>query len=205
MKMKKYLLSSVVMILCFGVGCAYHAQYEYLRTLLQPAPRVTIDPPAVSSTKPKALDWMQEQQAVIAAPAMPSDNAPAVEDWWADYFTGEYHLGEDKLPKAFRDFEYLELTTHVYDENSETYPRPVPAKGLLKTGRTYNLRTIAITRSFLTFETETIKGVRYRFSGTVSKPTDMDDEARFKGKLMKLKNGRTTDTIDAEFFAIHGC
>jgi hypothetical protein len=205
MKMKKYLLSSGVMILCFGVGCVYYAQYEYLSTMFGPAPDVVVDTPAVSYTEPDAVVWMPEQTSVLADPGITSSDEPAVDDWWKDYFTGEYYLAEEKLPKGFRDLEYLELTTHVYVENSETPWQPVPAKGMLKMGRSYDLMRLSITRSFLTFETETIKGVSYRFSGTVAIPGDDVDEVRFKGKLMKLKNGRTTDTIDAEFLAVHGC
>jgi hypothetical protein len=71
---------------------------------------------------------------------------------------------------------------------------PKALKGELYKGRlTFKLKRVAMEGDALTFESQTIRGISFQFSGTVfnARPaSDRDAEIGIKGRLSKLMNGK---------------
>ncbi len=117
---------------------------------------------------------------------------------------GYFYLDVEKIPKAFEDIDHLEVTTIDYDKTNAdgTDGVPIPPKGLLKTTKEFKFTRIAIYDRQIEFQTETIGGVSYRFSGRYSTPEDYERDSSLSdltGRLIKIKNGKWAAEMTAGF------
>ena len=217
MKVQKYLLSAVAALAAFGVGFGL---IELVRALLPAAPAkieknaparqltvadVTFPTPAPVKTETAAPAEPKIVPAAEPTPA-PSENAQT------PFNPTDAYYAVDKLPKGFRDFEELSIATVDYstaNEKNDYRPEPIPPQGSLVMKRVYNFKTIAVSPEFLSFETETEKGVKYRFAGRFveeeAKLEDYSETVVIKGRLTKYRDGRKVGNAELRLAVLHGC
>ena len=203
MNIKKYFLRFAVTITAFFLGFAAYSGSQYVRSYFQTAPVVyAAEAPITVAADPAAetLIPMIDLNADVV-----SSNA------YYSNLTGEYYLSHENLPREFKDIEYVEVVTHVYDEMTDDADdpwKPVPATGSLHSKRGYKFETVSVSPVFLVFETEAINGISYRFVGHFRAPNesseDHENAGDLKGKLQKLKNGVETHSMQAAFY-FPGC
>jgi hypothetical protein len=130
---------------------------------------------------------------------------------------GEFYFAGDS-PKGFKDFKSLTIQTKDYEQVSEENDyegEPIPPKGYIfgNKNREFNFVRVSISPKQLSFETEAIKGVSYKFTGKY-----VDEEIKvkkdygyeytelveIKGTLIKMRDGKKIAEIEAKF-ARGGC
>lgn len=142
-----------------------------------------------------------DQPEVIDDQDMPSSFDPS----------GGYSLDMEIVPKTFADIEYLEIVTHEYLEENESYiSRPIVPTGMLKTKKSFAFTKILVGNREISFETESIDGIRYQFVGVFPESNEMinceacEYPPDLKGQLKKIKNGRVVAEWHAKFY-VQGC
>lgn len=101
------------------------------------------------------------------------------------YFTGENH------PKDFEDFQYFALWIEDLNIEAEVDSVPVLSKGHLlmgvddETSIPFDYKQLFVSPKGVTFSTEKINGISYRFSGIFLKNGEV-----IEGKIVKLKNDK---------------
>jgi hypothetical protein len=203
MNIRAYVLRFVVTITAFFLGFSAHSGSQYVSSYFQTTPFV--------HAAEENITVAAEPVAETLVPMTGSTAEVETIDYDFSNQTGEYYLSQGKLPLEFRDLEYLEIVTHVYNENSDhtdyTWD-PVPARGSIHAKREYKFKTVSVSPVYLTFETEVKNGISYRFVGQFRAPNasydDYDKTGDLKGKLQKLKDGVVTRSIQAVFY-VPGC
>ena len=217
MKYQKYMLSAVAALAAFGVGFGL---IELVRALLPAEPAKIEQPSPVRQLTVADVTFPTPASAKpeIAAPA-PPEIAPAAEpapepDETAQtpFNPTDAYYAVDKLPKGFRDFEELSLATVDYstaNEKNDYRPTPIPPKGTLLMKKNFAFKTVAVSPEFLSFETETVKGVKYRFAGRfVNEEVESEEYSEtvvIKGRLMKYRDGRKVGETELRLAVLHGC
>jgi hypothetical protein len=112
---------------------------------------------------------------------------------------GYYYLPEEEVPHGFREIDHLHLSTIAMRGERMV---EVPLHGWIRTkavGRMgaadYALVSLSLKGRDLTFETRTVKGVSYRFSGAFARLGDFPNEqpageVMLRGRLTKLQGGK---------------
>jgi hypothetical protein len=123
--------------------------------------------------------------------------------------TGSYYFDGEKPPKGFENFDFLEIIARDYETGSNEYVggAPIPPKGFVQTKKPYKFVRISIGDKEISFETEKISGISYRFDGRFRSDDSYlsgENAADLTGRLVKLKNGKKIAEAKAEFFA-GGC
>jgi hypothetical protein len=123
--------------------------------------------------------------------------------------TGEYYLDSETVPKAFSDISHLDLQTREYYEENGTYiDRPIVPLGSLRGKKAAKLTRIAIGGREIAFQTDTADGISYRFVGRFTTAEYCEtggDTPDLKGKLIKIKDGKWSAEMEAEFYLQCGC
>ncbi len=181
MRVQKYVLLFTAATVTFLIGWSAYTGYRYVGSLLFPVP---VEIPAAAST-------------VLTADAFSTVEfaADRVDENEELNLTGDYYIFEETLPRGFHDFDYIEISTHEYVENDKTdqwIPVAVPPRGSLQTKRNYKFTSVSISPDFVTFETESIRGVQYRFMGKYQPYQDEKVGDALSGTLEKLENGKRT-------------
>jgi hypothetical protein len=124
--------------------------------------------------------------------------------------SGEYYLDTNYSGTAFKDVE-IGIYTREYSENEGVYTNvPTVPSGTLYANREYALSKIAIGDRELTFETETVGGIKYKFVGYFPMmPSSSCESCEFppnlKGKLTKIKGGKAVAAEEVSFYLGDGC
>ncbi len=149
-----------------------------------------------------------ESERVVDLPDVRNEPPPVVQDFDP---SGPYVLGPDKVPVAFADIQWIDIVTHRYLEDDETYVnQPIIPNGSLQTKNGFTFTKIAVGNREISFETAAVDGVRYQFVGNFPVTTEYIDcegcefPADLTGRLKKLKNGKVIAELDAKFY-ISGC
>lgn len=203
MKFQKYVLSVAAALTACGVSIGLIEIGRYLTT--NSAPEVKEEIRTVT------IDELRYPQPVIAPQV--ADNAPESEtqDFITPLFSpdGEYFIMGDKLPKGFEDFERFEIQTADYskatEENNWAYYDIAP-EGAVVTNKEFHYKKIYVSEERLSFETETIKGISYKFAGEFVSQEEVDkgENAFIKGTLTKLKDGKKIAEAKVSF-EMGGC
>ena len=107
---------------------------------------------------------------------------------------GTYFLW-GKTPKAFKGFEYIDITTKTYTRSGSW--KPVKPYGSVQAGRKYKMTRIDILGESLSFETAVVAGVSYSFNGrSLSPPRPNGPE--ISGWLVKMVNGKKVSEAQVE-------
>ena len=159
-------------------------------------------------SKPKTTEKIVPASLNGEFPSEPSlvDTQPEIFD-----AAGMYDLAMAKVPKAFKDFQMLEIETHKYsEENGEYTAEPINPIGYLQADKEFKFRSITLSDREITFETREINGVSYKFVGHFPKNPEFEycESCEYppdlKGKLTKFQNGKVVGETNAEFYA-GGC
>ena len=125
--------------------------------------------------------------------------------------SGPYVLDPEKVPAAFADIEWLDIVTHRYLKDNETYiNQPIIPSGSLEAKKEFTLTKIALRNREIAFETASVGGISYQFVGNFPVTTESIDcegceyPADLTGRLKKLRNGKVIAELDAKFY-ISGC
>lgn len=129
------------------------------------------------------------------------------------YRTGYYSLELESASAPFKDIDYFELFTEDYREvNGEYKDVLVPPQGSIEAQKTFKFTKIAVGINTIAFQTATVGGISYKFSGEfqdAGEPVDSRLGGKrhpdLKGRLIKIKDGKWAAETDAEFFYFEGC
>ncbi len=109
---------------------------------------------------------------------------------------GEYYLFDEALIKGFGNLDFIEVITT--DDNGA----PIPIRGAVHTKREHKFTSVTLTHYRLTFETEAIRGVSYRFTGEVDLPHSNKEEIGtiVRGKFTRLEKGKVVGSMYTSFY-----
>ncbi len=149
-----------------------------------------------------------EPESVVDLPELRNARPDAPEDFDP---SGPYVLDPEKTPAAFADIQWLDIVTHRYLKDDETYiNQPIIPNGSLEAKKEFAFTKVAVGNREISFETTAIDGISYHFVGNFPVTTEFIDcegceyPADLKGKLKKLKNGKVIAELDAKFY-VGGC
>ncbi|MFL6211095.1 MAG: hypothetical protein ACJ74W_19760 [Pyrinomonadaceae bacterium] len=151
-----------------------------------------------------------------AAPAAaPPSAPPAAESNGPDTFdAGEgFYLFDGKPPtgfEGFEGFEFMEVVLRLSADKSHV----VLAAGYnpkaqvdFKGGRTFKAQPVHFNEDQVSFETQSIRGVSYQFDGRFIKGLNDEHQfvdARLKGRITKLVNGKKVAEAQMSFYQVIG-
>ena len=198
MKVRRLLFSAPMFVFSFGAAVAILAiSNAVVSGLFGTSER------SLASTRQLSPEKIEEP--VLPVAATPEKAREPNKDYEYDFSAhGYFYLDVEKIPKAFEDIDHLEVTTIDYDKTNAdgTDGVPIPPKGLLKTTKEFKFTRIAIYDRQIEFQTETIAGVSYRFSGRYSTPEDYERDSSLSdltGRLIKIKKGKWAAEMTAGF------
>ena len=117
-------------------------------------------------------------------------------------FEGWFEL-QGKAPKGFEGFQGFTLITVDFKSDGTTVP--VKPRGDVTARGTFKMRTLAISGANVSFETAAIRGVSYRFVGSLHNGDADDHEARvIEGRLTKSLNGRRLAEAQVKLLYVEG-
>lgn len=124
--------------------------------------------------------------------------------------TGYYEIRQETLSGSFAGFESFDLATREYsNENGSYWNKPIIPRGTVFAGKEFPLQKIAVSGREISFETETVGGVSYKFIGhfpVAALPACENCEypPDLKGTLTKTKAGKVVESGEVEFY-VSGC
>lgn len=196
----------LVLTATWFIGLTTTATVRYLSALSRSSAE-TQDAPVQS---PPDLEAIVEGQIMIPEALIESADAkvPATEEFDP---SGEYYLDLEKVPKTFSNIDHLYLQTReAYDENGQFVDRPIVPKGLIRTTQDFAFTRLAVGNREISFQTATIDGTSYRFTGHFNLSSDAycetgEDKPELEGRLIKIKDGKWAAEHHAEFYVSCGC
>jgi hypothetical protein len=177
----RYLFRCAAALAAFSIGNFAFAGVEYFR-----------------SDKYSYMDEKCRSELIHPAEASSTFESLYNYDNWN--VSGEYYLMDEALMKGFPDFDYFEI--EVRDEGG----LPMPTQGAVHGKREHKFKSVSLSGDRLGFETEAIRGVSYRFSGTIGLDTaDPTSDRVLRGNFTKLQNGKTVGWMYATFYPGGDC
>lgn len=193
-----FFFSLTVGIAVFSVAAAVAS---YLRTEQIP------DVKAQASALPSS-----SAQAQLADPSKDeSDAEEATKDQVPEYeWSGVYAFDTESLPKAFRGLGYMEVNLYDFEKIGEDgeYGVRIPPKGYLLAETEFKFKRIAVAGKHISFQTETVNGVSYRFTGEYLALDYCETGGAtpdVSGELIKIVNGRWAAAMKAKLYEECGC
>jgi hypothetical protein len=153
--------------------------------------------------------WLDEVKADAVPPVYelvepaPYEHPAGTEDYYL--FDGDFYIVNDR-PEAFEDFEALFIETGDFfaaTKNKDDFLAAEPT-GFIFTDRKYNFKTISLGNKKLSFETEAVDGISYKFNGSyiedeLTQEGDYAAHSLIEGILTKLRNGKKIAEMKAKF------
>ncbi|MCC6328482.1 MAG: hypothetical protein IT174_08195 [Acidobacteria bacterium] len=164
-------------------------------------PTSSVQPPDLGPLDPQLADRSKDE----------SDAEEATKDQVPEYeWSGVYAFDTESLPKAFRGLGYMEV--NLYDvekigEDGEPGVR-IPPKGYLLAETEFKFKRIAVAGKHISFQTETVNGVSYRFTGEYLALDYCETGGAtpdVSGELIKIVNGRWAAAMKAKLYEECGC
>lgn len=209
MKLKKLAIGIAAAIAAFLFGISAYATVGFALSLMpaqtvrseiseETIPRIEPAPVAPVPTEPIFVGPSTEEKTV-GEPSLVAEFDPA----------GSYYLDEETLPKAFADIDHLEIDTHNYtDPDGNPIYSLIPPTGSILTKKVLKFDRIAVGGKEIAFQTATVDGVSYRFTGRFLNQAYCEtdgDTPDLKGRLIKIKGNKWAAEMQAEFFLSCGC
>lgn len=208
MKLKKLTIGILAAVAAFTLGISAYAAVGLALSFL----------PTATATSGVSERNIPKTEPVSAAPistdpVLPSSEDVAVsEETPAEEFdpAGSYYLDQETVPKAFADIDHLKIETHLYSFDSNENPTVtlIAPKGSILTNKERKLDRIAIGGKEIAFQTATVDGVSYKFTGrflTLAYCETDGDTPDLKGRLIKIKDNKWAAEMEAEFYVACGC
>jgi hypothetical protein len=218
MKLQKIILCAAVALTAFGASLGLLEIVRYL-TVEEEYKCVAVETVQPVKSENKVLDDNLPPEVTVYPPrAAPtpvevskSEEENETEPVYEEYVGGDYFI-IGNLPKGFKDFDNLWVETAEYalasaEKGYQDIYIP-PRGGVLANKKKFIFKRVAVSRKRLSFETETIKGVSYKFTGkTVDEIIDVGEfmaHAELEGVLTKLRGGKKIAEIKIKFY-LGGC
>lgn len=212
MKLRVFVYRLVAALTAFVFGVGIFNAWQYFQTERKTVAAITFLPPI----KPEVVFATPAAEPLSPAVADSEEDAKEdakQEDSYSRFDAeGYYYISDDKLPKAFRDFDMMHITTRNYEnaaEENDYEDTLIAPEGFLRTKSVYDFTRINISEKQLAFETEKLDGVSYKFSGKfIEKGLFWNLESRtpvLKGSLIKLLKGKKIAESKVSFMWYGGC
>jgi hypothetical protein len=210
MNFKIFLFRLTAIVTAFLLGVGFFNAAQYVQSFF-PAETATVQPVV------KQEIVFAPEPVGMASVVINSKDVAKVEDTRPEFSAeGDYYIIGD-LPKEFKDFDTLSITTTSYENASaeNNYEAvAIPPEGFIATNKRFNFKRINIADKQIAFETETKKGVSYKFVGEfideekieykTAEGYDFTEYAILKGRLTKIRDGKKIAETEVNF-AAGGC
>lgn len=200
MKTKIYLFRIVVGSLAFLFSLGIYTVWRYVQT-----PVAAPIAPAMALTDSGKLreTYPMMPSETKAEPALPE----TVENEAEAAFDAEgYYYIAGELPKGFKDFESFNVRNKNYESEDESeYGKLIAPQGSVDTGKEFDFSKISIGGDQIQFETVSVKGISYSFSGkyTVTRNFSwLEPEEKLQvleGRLIKKRGGKKIAEAQVKF------
>ena len=202
MKTKIYLFRLTIGLTAFFMSIGIFAVGRYFLTAappteLPPPPTVSVEPPAAANNY---HDFTSAEPFV----GMPDDSEKEAAAAKFDA-EGSYYFNGD-APKGFEDFENFTISNKDYAAaNEDDYGKLIAPEGIVQTKKEYKLARISIGDAQIQFETESLKGITYSFTGHFTETRSfeyLESEQTGKvleGRLVKKRRGVKIVESDVSF------
>ena len=211
MRLSQYLVRVMALIMAcltgimvagtYSIVCEQFQQPEIPEEVCIPSDptEIAVNTPVLAETEPA------DHQSL---PASIVTNDPEETDAGVDH-TSDYYLADETPPKAFKKFEFISLETANYNVpyDSLHYGEAIIPRGYVSVeSRNYKFKYIAVGSTELAFETETKRGIRYKFTGKFPSKSqyscnlEKEYPADLTGRLTKVKDGKVIARISASFY-----
>jgi hypothetical protein len=204
--MKIYLLRFFVALSAFVFGVAVFSGFRIIKKQFAAPPPASKIKESFSDAQIAQLDTaIVEQVKNIETEAEP-------EKEWEWDGAGEFYLAGETPPKGFKNFEFMEIITRNYEVQNETgaYGARIPPEGFIQAGKKFKFVRLSIGNRQIAFQTESIGGISYKFSGNLRNIDDDscpigEDSTDLKGRLVKMKDGKKIAETETGFYVSCGC
>lgn len=200
MNTKWHALGALIACLAFTAGYANYRGYSYFSGLTASADPSPASPSADLAIIPAETGNITE----ILPPSLSHDEIDIQNEL---DLTGEFTFEPDENATPFKALDYIAIETHSYADQLDNgwTSKAVPPRGWVEAEHRFRIKSIMITNRSLTFETDSVRGISYRFTGTMR----IDNQGYFiggiTGEIEKLKNGKVTSKARGTLFEIDNC
>jgi hypothetical protein len=206
MKIKKYGFALAVAILTFALGVSVYTGVRIAVSLLSSLvwkEEVVLEP-IVETVQAEPLEVVTASPPIVIGL---ENDSKSFENKGTPYdqldFTGEYYI--DQKPRGFEDFDYIAIFMSDYEKQTDdgTYGVPIPPKGSVQTIKPFKFKRIAIGGPEITFQTEEVDGISYKFTGRFSTKAYCEiegDQPDLEGQLIKFMNGTWAASTNAKLY-----
>jgi hypothetical protein len=191
MKIKVYVLRLTVGLFAFGLAIGLLNVGRYLKSVWQTKPeQIAALRLSVEKETANVKTLIQNAEIELSKAEETSNSEPYGFDAFGDYFI------PGDAPTGFKDFGIISIETRDYENYTDEFPNgvPIPPTGYVNAGRKFNFKRINIANRQIAFETESSKGISYKFVGKFLDEITYDDitdsNLILKGRLTKMQKGK---------------
>jgi hypothetical protein len=216
MKLRVFVYRFAAILTTFLLGIGFFYAGQYLQSFFQKPETATVQPVLKQETlsaPPLAAPSPFTPKTYITPDETVADDAEQPTPEFSP--DGDYYIIGD-LPKGFKDFDLLTITTYgnASSENGSEGV-PFPPEGHVWTKKKFDFDEIDINGKQISFETETKKGVSYKFAGRfideeeiIHKTANGDEYPEYvvlKGRLVKMRDGKKIAESKVKMGVFLGC
>lgn len=189
MNFKNILFRLVAVLTAFILGVAFFNAAQYLQTFFR-----TPESAALPSAVKKENLFVPPRSAPTVIFDAPQTVAESEEEIGCEYDGYGDYLIEGDLPRGFKGFDRINIVTRNFKAKSKDCPigTPIPPQGHLQTTKEYKFARISIGNKQITFETETINRISYKFAGRF-------EPGKAEGLLIKIRGGKIAAESQVRF------
>ena len=205
MTAKIYAFRLAIALVTFSLGFSIFSAWQFLPKFQSNQQIVSSALPKIEQVEPICRFEKIETVTTAAEPLITESPNLSEFDAGGDY----YMVG--KLPKGFEEFDSLSILTNEYKPNAkgDYEPIPIPPEGSLFTNKDFKFSRINISNRQISFVTESVKGISYKFTGAFLEEKDFytikDETVVLKGQLIKMKDGKKMAESKVKFGYLDCC
>lgn len=208
-KTRLFRLTVAAIAFLFSTGC--YTAWGYFQSPVEAPEKEFIQPDLtniIEAAPPVVKPVIELPNPTVPEPASEADtDAPEFDA------EGYYYIAHE-TPKGFEEFVSFNITNKNYEsEDEDNYGKLMAPKGSVQGKKEFKFSRISIGNGQIHFETESIKGISYSFSGRFTETRNFiyleteEVEKVIEGRLIKKRNGKTIVERDVKFgwFLEMGC
>lgn len=217
MKIRIYFLRLAVAVAAFVFGISIFGVGQYFQSVFQTKQQKieSAAPVKVEQITIEELIYPPRNVEEVKTPISEQTVSNTESEEKAEYkfdAGGDYYIIGD-LPKGFKDFDTLSITTKNYESASKEnnwQGISIPPEGFVLTKKEFKFARINIADKQIAFKTETKKGISYRFVGKFIdeeeiKLGEYSDYAVIEGSIIKMHDGKKIAESKVKLGVVHGC
>lgn len=193
MKAKIYLFRFAVAFTAFVCGVGFFGVGRYFQAVISTKAE-KIESAAAAPIVVEQAEMPVIEKTDVAADVVVADSEEKVK---YEFEVGGFYSIIGVVPKGFEDFEEISITITDYENASEETDYkgiPIPPEGYVQAKKEFKFSRISLSNKLMAFETQTVKGINYQFSGKFIEKApfwDFDSETPvLEGHLVKFKKGK---------------